>query len=210
MQRLLLCLFLFLCLLSKDISAQEKPFVFNLVSGSKDVTLGKISCITQDTWGYMWFVDQGNNQVERYDGYRMKVFKNSPFDANSIRSYGFENIAADSSGNVWLPFPGYVDKINSASGIVTHYKLKIAGGEAIIVDHLGIVWVGGSDGLCQLDPKSAKAIYYSHSDKDSTTLSNGQVRVLYEDKEGTIWVGSGNPFGAGNDGGLNKLNRATD
>ncbi len=209
MQRLLLCLFLFLCLLSKDISAQEKPFVFNLVSGSKDVTLGKISCITQDTWGYMWFVDQGNNQVERYDGYRMKVFKNSPFDANSIRSYGFENIAADSSGNVWLPFPGYVDKINSASGIVTHYKLKIAGGEAIIVDHLGIVWVGGSDGLCQLDPKSAKAIYYSHSDKDSTTLSNGQVRVLYEDKEGTIWVGSGNPFGAGNDGGLNKLNRAT-
>ena len=208
MQRLLLCLFLFLCLPSEKISAQENPFAFNLVSASKDVTLGKITGITQDTWGYMWFVDQDNYQVERYDGYRMKVFKNNAFDTNSIRAYGLENIAADSLGNVWLPVSGDVDKINSATGIVTHYKLKIAGGDAIIVDHLGIVWIGGNGGLCQFDPKTGKAIYYSHSDKDSATLSSGPVRVLYEDKEGTLWVGNGFPFVPDKDGGLNKFNRA--
>ncbi|WP_202552444.1 sensor histidine kinase [Ginsengibacter hankyongi] len=196
-------------MLSKEILAQEKPFAFNLVTGSKDLTLGKITGITQDKWGYMWFVDQGNNQVERYDGYRMKIFKNNPFDTNSIHSFGLENIAADSSGNVWLPVSGEVDKINSATGIVTHYKLKIAGGDAIIVDHLGVIWIGGSDGLCQFDPKTGKAIYYSHSDKDSTTLSNGPVRVLYEDKEGTIWAGNGFPFVPDKDGGLNKFNRTT-
>jgi ligand-binding sensor domain-containing protein len=210
MQRQLrLCLFLFLCLLSKEISAQEKPFAFNLLTGSKDVTLGKINGITQDKWGYMWFVDNGNSQLVRYDGYRMKVFKNNPADTNSINRSDFECIAADSVGNVWFLVYAGMDKINSATGIVTHYKLKIAGGEAIIVDHLGIVWTGGSDGLCQLDPKTGKAIYYSHNDKDSTSLSNGAVRVLYEDKEGTIWVGSGFPFAPGNDGGLNKFNRAT-
>src|ERR1019366_8997689 len=125
MQRQLrLCFFIFLCLLSKEILAQLKPFAFNLLTGSKDVTLGKINSITQDKWGYMWFVDQGNSQLVRYDGYRMKVFKNNPADTNSINRSDFECIASDSVGNVWFQVSTGIDKINSATGIVTHYKLK--------------------------------------------------------------------------------------
>jgi hypothetical protein len=66
-----------------------------------------------------------------------------------------------------------------------------------------------SGGLCALDPKTGKEVNYIHSDKDSTTLSAGVVRVLYEDKEGTIWAGQGFPFSPRNHVGLNKLNRAT-
>ncbi|HYK46171.1 MAG TPA: two-component regulator propeller domain-containing protein [Parafilimonas sp.] len=204
-----LVLFIISFLFSNDDAAQSAPLAFSVVTGSKDVTLGKINGITQDTWGYMWFADPGNSQLVRYDGYRMKVFKHNRTDTNSINKSFFECIAADSVGNVWLPFDGGVDKIASATGMATHYKLKIAVGDAIIVDHEGVVWIGGSGGLCQLDPETGKAINYSHSDKDSTTLSDGGVRVLYEDREGTIWAGSGLPFVPGNDGGLNKFNRAT-
>ena len=113
----------------------------------------------------MWFLDQGNDQLVRYDGYRMKVFKHNPADSNSINVNGFESFAADSSGNIWLPVLTGIDKINSATGNVTHYKLKNPMGEAIMVDHSGIIWVGGG-GLCRFDPKTAKATYYSHSDND--------------------------------------------
>jgi signal transduction histidine kinase/ligand-binding sensor domain-containing protein len=203
-------LIIFFFLFSNKITAQERPLAFTLVRGSNEVSLGKITGITQDILGYMWFVDQGNSQLVRYDGYRMKVFKCNPADSNSINLGGFECVAADSSGNVWLPVGTGIDRINSVTGTVTHYKLKVAMGEAIIVDHLGMIWVGGnSGGLCQLDPKTGKAIYYSHNDNDPTTLSTNAVRVLYEDKAGTIWAGCGYPFGPGNDGGLNRLNRAT-
>ena len=202
-----LCLFIFL-LLSKEIFAQEKPLAFKLITGNKDVSLGKINGITQDKWGYMWFADQGNFQLIRYDGYRMKVFKNNPADSNSINKSSFECIAADSVGNVWLPSDGGVDKINSRTGIVTHYKLK-SFSAAIIVDHLGFVWLGTGVGLCRLDPKVGRADYYGHDEHDSTTISSDHIRVIYEDHEGTIWVGNGIPFIPDKDGGLNKFNRAT-
>ena len=130
------CLFIFLFFLSKEIFAQEKPLAFKLVTGSQNVSVGKINGITQDKWGYMWFVDNGNRYLIRYDGYRMEKYKHNPSDTNSINISGFECIAADSLGNVWFPVDGGVDKINSITGVATHYKLK-SGAGAILVDHLG-------------------------------------------------------------------------
>ena len=207
--RICLIFFISLFLFSKEISAQQKPFAFKLITGSKDVSLGKIAGITQDKWGYMWFVDQTYNQLIRYDGYRMKIFKTNPADTNTINSTsGIENIAADTSGNIWLPAGGGVDKLNSSTGIVTHYKLK-SGSDAIIVDHLGFVWLGNAAGLCRLDPKTGKADYYGHDEHDSTSISSNVIRVIYEDHEGTIWTGNGIPFDPDKDGGLNKFNRST-
>lgn len=203
-----LCLILFLFLFSKEIIAQEKPFAFNVITGSKNVSFGKINGITQDKWGYMWFVDQSNSQLIKYDGYRMKAYKHNPADINSINPGGFECIAADSLGNVWLPVDGGVDKLNSNTGVATHYKLKLDGFGAVLVDHLGMVWVGANI-LCKLDPKTGKSVYYKHDEQDSATISTGDIRVLYEDHEGTIWVGNGYPFAPGEDGGLNKFKRAT-
>lgn len=117
--------FLFLLLLfSKNILAQEAPWSFTLVTGTNDVFLSKITGITQDTWGYMWFLDQNNSQLVRYDGYRMKVIKHNPGDSNSIGLSYFESFATDSAGNIWLPVRGGIDKINSATGNVTHFKLN--------------------------------------------------------------------------------------
>src|SRR5258705_13021682 len=83
---------------------------FNLVSGANGITLGKINGITQDKWGYMWFCDQTNHCLTRFDGYRMKTYRHDPANNNSIGSSGFECIATDSSGNIWLPVNDGVDK----------------------------------------------------------------------------------------------------
>src|SRR3954468_5246339 len=106
-------LLLLIVLFSKAVLSQSLPFAFNVVAGSKDVSLVKINGITQDSWGYMWFVDNGNRRLVRYDGYSMKVFEHDPADTNSLNVGAGECIAADSSGNVWSPVQGGVDEVTS-------------------------------------------------------------------------------------------------
>ena len=58
--------------------AQNRELKFTLVPGTNGISLGKINAITQDKWGYMWFVDQTNKCIIRFDGYRMKTYRNDP------------------------------------------------------------------------------------------------------------------------------------
>src|SRR3954469_24497294 len=75
---------------------------FNIVKGTNAFTLGKVVSMAQDKYGYMWFADQTNGSLVRFDGYRMKIYHNDPADSNSVGSKTFECIAADPSGNIWV------------------------------------------------------------------------------------------------------------
>jgi len=197
-------------LFSKPTYAQKAQLDFNLVSGSNGISVGKITGITQDKFGYMWFVDQTNNCLIRFDGVRMRTYRNNPSDTNSLDGRGFECIAADSTNGIWVNAAGGVDKFDPYTGKFIHYRYPKNEGRAInniLVDHLGIVWLGTSAGLDRLDQKTGKFIHYPHKDNDPTSLSCNIVRALYEDHEGTLWVGTGLPFDTVKEGGLNKFNR---
>jgi len=158
-------LFFILLLFSKQNFAQKAPLDFNLVAGTNEISIGKILGITQDRQGYMWFCDQNNGCVIRYDGYKMKTYKNDPKDSNSLALSGFECFAADSSGNIWLATNEGVDKLNPLTGIATHYRFNknspCKGGftASIVVDHSNSIWLGTSEGLYNLDQKTGSVNY---------------------------------------------------
>src|SRR4030095_14825744 len=59
-----------------------------------------------------------------------------------------------------------------------------------------------------------KSFHYENDPNDPSSLSCNTVRALYEDKQGTLWVGTGSAFygenpGYEGNGGLNKLNKET-
>src|ERR1044071_6093869 len=83
-------------------SSQESPLNFDHITGAKEVSLGKITSITQDKFGYMWFADQTNRSVMRYDGYTIKPYYHVTGDTNSLTTTGIEAIAADTAGNIWV------------------------------------------------------------------------------------------------------------
>ncbi|HKC36002.1 MAG TPA: two-component regulator propeller domain-containing protein, partial [Chitinophagaceae bacterium] len=212
---LYLYFFIPLFLFSKENFAQKTPIDFNLVTGLNGIGIGKVNGITQDKRGYMWFCDQGNSCLTRYDGYRMKTYRNDSKDGNSIAPSNFECLAADSSGNIWLPVNEGVDKLDPLTGISTHYRFNkksdCKGGfiASILVDHSNSIWLGTYEGLYNLDQKTGNFTCYSHHDNDQASLSCNIIRALYEDHEGTIWVGTGLPFDTLKEGGLNKFNRTT-
>ncbi|HEX6846822.1 MAG TPA: two-component regulator propeller domain-containing protein [Chitinophagaceae bacterium] len=208
---------LIVILFIKTAYTQKGHIDFNLVTGANGITLGKINGITQDKWGYIWFADQTQRRLTRYDGYRMKTYLHNPTDPTSIELGNMECIAADSSGNIWFPNNKGVDKFDPRTNVSTHYyfdsKSSCKGGyiSQILVDHLGLIWVGTSEGLYNLDQKTGNFTCYSHHDNDPTSLSYNNVRALYEDHEGTLWVGTGFPFTPVKEkgGGLNKFDRKT-
>ena len=81
-----------------DSETQPEDLKFNIVSGSNGVLLGKINNMIRDKYGYMWFSDQSNRCIIRYDGTKMTKYRNDPRDPNSLGGTYPECLFADSNG----------------------------------------------------------------------------------------------------------------
>ena len=74
------------------------------------------------------------------------------------------------------------------------------------------MWIGTTAGLDRFDSKTNTFLHYRYKANDPSSLSSDVVRAIYEDRQGTIWVGTGSAFPGENrvtEGGLNKLNKKT-
>ena len=153
---------------------QTREPKFNLISGADGITIGRINCITHDREGVMWFTDQTNKCIIRYDGTHMKRYLNEPKDTISLGANGYpECIASDSSGIIWIGFwaGGGLDRFDPATGNFTHFRhhSNDAGSLAndsvpsVLIDHLGNLWVGTNSGLGLLDQKTGKFRHFTHN-----------------------------------------------
>jgi len=73
---------------------------------------------------------------------------------------------------------------------------------SILQDSRGFLWIGTYDGLNKYD--GYNFTIYKNSPDDPSSISDNQVRALFEDANGNIWIGCG--WG----GGLNKFDRYTE
>jgi len=203
---------------AEESQAQSLELKFNLIEGTNGTSLGKINAITQDKYGFMWFSDQTNRCIIRYDGSAMTRYRNDPKNPNSLGGYYPECLFTDSTGIIWIGFYGQgLDKFDPESNTFTHYdhdpndpeSLSHDFVSAIRIDHFGNIWVGTNGGLDLLDPETGKFTHYRYEENDTTSLSDNVVRAIYEDREGTLWVGTGLFAQQNNLGGLNRLDRET-
>jgi ligand-binding sensor domain-containing protein len=168
--------------------AQIQQVKFNAVTGTNGVTLGKINGIVQDKNGFMWFADQDNKSIVQFNGSQMTRYTHDPGNPNSLGGNHPECIATDSSGNIWIGFFGAVagdglDRFDPITGLFTHFRHDSTNSSslsddmvsAVLVDHLGNVWVGTHGGLDLLDQKTGTFKHYVHNENDSTSLSYNLV-----------------------------------
>lgn len=211
-------LFLTFLLISNSCFTQTHEPRFDRIAGTNGISLGKINGITRDKHGIMWMTDQTNKCLQRYDGNHLTRYQNDPKNKNSLGGSYPECVYADSSGIIWIGFYGMgLDRFDPETSIFTHYRHQTsdAGGlsndtvTAVMIDHLGNIWVGDYGGLDLLDPRTGKFKHFSHRPDDSTSLSWNRVRALYEDHAGTIWVGTGLVWDKDDKGGLNRFHRET-
>lgn len=187
---------------------------FHLVEGNHGIPLRKINAIGQDKFGFMWFLGQGSASIYRYDGHQFISFTHDSTNANSLGGVALETLHVDRDGIVWIGMVEGLDRYDPATGIFTHFTHSendpgtISGVvSSILKDSKGRLWVGTGDGLDLLNEKSGKFIHYRNDTQNPRSISNNFINKIYEDRSGTIWIGTGFPWFnlRLGEGGLNRL-----
>lgn len=78
----------------------------------------------------------------------------------------------------------------------------------------GVFWLSTfKEGLHKLNVKTGATTSFLHDERDKGSIAHNSVRAVYEDEDGTLWVGLGTggiqTIGENGDGGLARLNRQT-
>ena len=134
-------------------------------------------------------------------------FKNNPNDPHSIAGNDIRSITEDSSGDLWVATHRLgVDRFDPKKKIFYHYNKKINNlcdqyTMQVFVDSRDNLWVATVWGLALLRKGEQIFTNYYNLKNDTTSISNNEIQVIYEDKLKNIWVGT-------NDG-LNKFNYET-
>ena len=78
----------------------QKPVGYEVLSTADGLSQGMIFDILQDKEGFVWVGTK--NGLNRFDGYKFKVFTNDPFNANTISSNTILKLFEDSKGRIWV------------------------------------------------------------------------------------------------------------
>jgi PAS domain S-box-containing protein len=173
-----------------------KGIRFTRLSTEDGLSQTRISQIVQDDQGFMWFGSQYG--LNRYDGYKFKVFKHEPGRTNSLSGVYIYSLFKDRSGSLWIGCDEFLDKLDPVTETFTHYRIdtRDAQGETVPVthisqDHMGMLWLATSKGLYAFDPSTGRTIRYRHDPNNPFSLSSNEIKSTGEDKKGTFWVATG-------------------
>lgn len=91
---------LLICLLTLfTVNAQNGP-TFRRISTKDGLSNSQVNCIYKDSRGFVWFGTESG--LNRYDGFRSKVFFHENGNARSLPNNVVDDIQEDADGNLWI------------------------------------------------------------------------------------------------------------
>ncbi len=160
----------------------------------------RIRTIVAAADGSVWIGtrDAGLDRLDVATG-RFEHFRSAGGAAGSLSSDEIFDLTLDREGALWVASAGGVDRLEPRTGKITSFDLAgVAGQEAAAVRAWAVfagaddtIWVGSNgDGLFRIDPTSHVIENYRHQPDSPDSLSSNQVRVIFEDDRGRLWVGT--------------------
>ncbi|MGA8596597.1 MAG: two-component regulator propeller domain-containing protein [Bryobacteraceae bacterium] len=179
---------------------------FRRLPGSAGLSQTRVAWVVQDHLGFIWFGTQYG--LNRYDGYRSKVFKHEPGRSDSLSCVYIRSLFVDHFGALWVGCDRFLDKFEPITETFAHYRIDTqAPGrpptpiERINEDHAGMLWLATARGLYRLDPATGQTTRYAHDPADPTSISGNRINFTGEDRKGRFWIASS--------GGLDEFDRKT-
>ncbi len=179
---------------------------FDRITNRNGLSHNTIYGIIQDSRGFMWFGTQDGG-LNKFDGYRFTVYKHIPTDHQSISINNVNFLCEDQEGMIWVAtWGGGLNRFNPYNETFTHYKhnpdnpKSLASDviQSMLVDKNYTLWIGTVGGGLNKLPKSEwnadnpEFVRYTHSPKDSTTISHNRIWAIDSDTAGCLWIGTSN------------------
>ncbi|WP_181938003.1 two-component regulator propeller domain-containing protein [Arenibacter sp. P308M17] len=172
------------------LAGRSQEYKFQHITTVEGLSHNEVRRIVKDSQGFLWFGTQ--NGLNRYDGYRFKIFKNIPGDSTTIVGDKIYSMVA-TKDKLW------VGTITGLS-IINTVTLEVLPTPTILK-------TAGEKGMLQLFSDASNKVWASTENEnfliDATTL---EVKPILEDyKVATVAKGLDNVYWIGTDKGLLKF-----
>jgi len=175
------------------LEAQPMPqgIVFERLKANDQLPANEINHIFQDHTGYLWIGTQ--NGLYRFDGYRMKQYRNTPAQPHVLASNVVSFISEDHQHRLWIATRKGVTRMDATREESHEYHFRDFGNSdvvnRILVTRSGQVWVGTEGGLYRYEAE-ADTFQLLCDQRKTAKVPHCSVTSLIEDRQGNVWIGT--------------------
>jgi signal transduction histidine kinase/CheY-like chemotaxis protein/ligand-binding sensor domain-containing protein len=178
--------------------AQNQQLHFDHLGTAGGLSELNTNCILQDSRGFIWIGTADG--LNRYDGYKFKIFRNDTKDPESIGNNYIQDLTEDKDGNIWVAtMGGGLNKFDRKTNRFHRYLHNEKNGNSISSDFItkvvieapGKIWVATQGGGLNLfDPKTGNWIHYLNNRNDPKSITDNKIRTICKDRKNNIWIGT--------------------
>lgn len=169
---------------------------FEHISVEHGLSQSSVTCILQDSRGFMWFGT--NDGLSRYDGYDIRVYHAGPDGHDGLSDNTVTALAEDASGSLWIGTRGGLDRFDPHTEHFEHYRHEAENSRSLVDDEVlslfedsqQRLWVGTAGGLDRLNRSTRTFVHYAAARDEAQSLPDDRVTSIYEDSLGTLWIGT--------------------
>jgi signal transduction histidine kinase/ligand-binding sensor domain-containing protein/AraC-like DNA-binding protein len=197
--RITVCLFSLLSYLS--LNAQVGQYRFSKIDISQGLSHNEVKCIFKDEKGFMWFGTRSG--LDRFDGYKFKIYKHDLRDTSSISDEDIEQIFEGPEHKLWIntksslviydllteKFDQHPQSVLKTIGIPDASLLDLK------KDQDGNYWfLGATSGLYKYFPITGKTIHFLNKIKDGVTDASSNITGFAISDSNFLWTISSNSY----------------
>ncbi|GAB3535618.1 hypothetical protein GCM10027443_25160 [Pontibacter brevis] len=193
--RLLVFILLLLGNLYQVLAAVPEQYRFSLLDINNGLSHNQIKSFLKDSKGFLWVGTASG--LNRYDGYKFKVFKYNSNDTSSLVNNDITKLFEGPEGKIWVQTstetciydPETEKFLRYNKGAVKKYGLPDAAVEDIVQDADGRFWfISKGKGITRYNPTDGSSVRLTHIFNNKHTLSTNDVSAIRQDSKDNLWV----------------------
>lgn len=178
------------------LAALPDQYRFSLIDINNGLSNNQVKCFLKDSSGYLWIGT--SDGLNRYDGYKLRVFKYQSNDTASIIGNDVLNLFEGPGGEIWVKTPQGTCVFNSETerfdrnlgSFLKQYALPAdAGIEDILKDKDGNYWfIITGQGLAKYNRRTHTSVNLKHTFSAAGSLSTDYISAISQTAQGDVWV----------------------